>query len=111
MTHKLNDVLKTLDEFQAKIGFENFTDEDADTIYDAEPFIIKKSEWRRALMLGMQLPKRATGEWWTDFVDLGYLRPFRTEDSKDEQALLNSKIIKRDVEEYYGGIEQYLGGD
>ena len=111
MNYKMKDVLRKLDEFHAIIGFENLTEEDLHTIYDAqEPFIIKKSEWKRALMLGMNMPKRTIDEWWSDFKDLDYLRPLKLDSrSKSEEALLNINVIKRDLDAFYGsGAEDCL---
>ncbi len=109
MTNRIKDVLRTLDQFQIKIGFENFSDDDAVSIFDCEkPFVIKKMEWKKALMWGMDMPSRAIGEWWNDFVELGYLQMIQ---DKEPQAWLQISLIKRDIEEFHGGIEDYIGGE
>lgn len=113
MTHRMADVLRALDEFQVHIGFENFTEDEVDSIYDVEdPFVIKKSEWRRALVHCRNMSKRGVDDWWNDFVNLGYLHPIDSESKskkyKDEEAWFQVGILKRDIDAFHGGMEKYL---
>jgi len=108
MTRRIQDVLRSLEDYQIKIGFDDYKDVNAASIYETEsPFIIKKSEWERALMLGMGMPIRAVGDWWKQFQKLGYLVSLPEE---EPQAWLLISNIKRDIEPYHGNIRQFLEG-
>ena len=109
MTHKIWDVLKTLDEFQFKNGFKNFRDEDVVSIFETElPFIIEKTEWKRALLWNMGMPVRTINEWWALFEELGYLEAIG---ERKPGALLQVSIIRKDLEQHYGSLKAFLEGD
>lgn len=107
---KIKDILKSLDDFQIRIGFSEFKDDACDSIYESSaPFVIKKSEWNRALMLGMDLPLRPRNEWWTQFIELGYLETIPN--NKDPAAWLQVAKISKDITEYHGDMSVYLERD
>ena len=109
MTHKMKNILKTLNDFQILNGFENFNDENAVYIYESEmPFIIKKTEWKRAFLWGMGMSIRTINETWDLFEELGYLQP--TGDN-EPQAWLQVATIRRDIEQRSASIEAYLEAD
>ena len=106
----IKDVLKALDEFQIKISFSEFKDDECDSIFEtASPFVIKKSEWNRALMLGMNMPLRSRNEWWSQFVELGYLELIAG--SKEPEAWFQVEKLVRDITEYHGSLSKYLESD
>ena len=95
-----------MEKFNLKIGFSNLDNDEIESIFDCDtPFIILKSEWKRALMLGLEMPPRTINDWWSDFVDLRYLVPV---EGNEPQAWFQVNIIRRDIEEYYGEIATYL---
>ena len=108
----IKDVLSCLDKFNITRGFSGFTDEEVVSILDTnEPFLIKKSEWLRALQWGRDMPKRSCDDWWANFLELGYLVP-AGDTVKEQSAWFQPELIRLDVEEFKGRTtKEYMEDD
>ena len=108
MSRTLKEILRSLNEYQLRYGYEEYNDDSADTIYDADDFVIRKSEWTRALSYLLEMPSRPINAHWNEFVSLGYLSGVK-KGPKGDEAILRVSFISEDIVVFSKSIKEFLG--